>query len=54
MKFARELQVMFKDVLASREDFECPSLTRQVSLGDDEDDDHSLKGVYQGLSGLEE
>ncbi|KAK4263474.1 hypothetical protein QN277_028874 [Acacia crassicarpa] len=38
MKFARELQVMFKDVLALGEEFECPSLTRRVSLGDDEDD----------------
>ncbi|KAK4269121.1 hypothetical protein QN277_022318 [Acacia crassicarpa] len=38
MRFASEMQVLFKDVLASGEDFECPSLTRRVSLGQDEDD----------------
>ncbi|KAI9084562.1 hypothetical protein K1719_033550 [Acacia pycnantha] len=40
MKFARELQILFKDVTASRDKMFTPSSTKRMSPSDDKDDLH--------------
>ena len=54
LNFARELRIIFRDVLASGEDMDCPSATRRVSLGDDEDVYRPQMDLQEGSGDSEE
>ncbi|KAK4275376.1 hypothetical protein QN277_018468 [Acacia crassicarpa] len=54
LNFAKELRIIFKDVLASGEEMNCPSATRPVSLGDDEEVYRPQMDLQEGSGDSEE